>query len=91
MPMRGPVTTSMPFGAAASSNGGCASEAPFSARVTPSAWVSLPGPEHSSHSSLVPRRSRISSSPATGSSARISTPAPCPSSLQTKFRHQWMP
>ena len=38
-----------------------------------------------------PRRARIASSPASGSSARISTPAPWPASRQTKLRHQWMP
>jgi hypothetical protein len=43
-----PGTTSMPGGAGSSSNGGCASAQPFRARVTPSAWHSLPGPEHSS-------------------------------------------
>ena len=59
--------------------------------VTPSAWQSLPGPEQSARGSSSPRRRRIASSPAVGSSARISTALALPSASQTKFRHQWMP
>ena len=42
----------------------------------PSAWVSLPGPEHRSRGAARPRRSRMSSRPWVGSSARIRTAAP---------------
>ena len=48
---------------------------PLSANSIPSAWVSFPGPEQSSRSGTGPRRSRISSTPSIGSSARINTPA----------------
>ncbi len=64
------------------------SDVPFSPSSIPSAWVSLPGPLHSSPA---PRRDRISPDPRSGSSARISTAAPTPSSSQTAFSSAWMP
>jgi hypothetical protein len=57
----------------------------------PSAWVSLPGPEQSCSTACSPRRSRITSSAAIGSSARISTAAPTPSGSQTALTSAWMP
>ena len=57
----------------------------------PSAWVSLPGPEHSARSAETPRRRIISSIPSIGSSARISTAAPTPSGSLTAFSSAWIP
>ncbi len=57
----------------------------------PSACVSFPGPEQSCSTSCSPRRSRIASSAAIGSSARISTAAPTPAGSQTRFTSAWMP
>ena len=57
----------------------------------PSAWQSLPGPEHKPRSDSTPRRARMRSTPSCGSSARISTASALPASAQTKFRHQWIP
>ena len=48
-------------------------------------------PASHTYGGMTPRRSRMASSPTSGSIARISTPAPCPASRHTKFRHQWMP
>ncbi len=67
------------------------SELPFSSRPIPSACVSLPGPEQSWWMSSRWRRSRIRSTPSTGSSALIRTAAPTPSGSQTAFRSAWMP
>ena len=64
---------------------------PLSTSSIPSAWVSLPGPEHRSSSRSTPRRARISSIPSTGSSARISTAAPTPGRSHTAFRQAWIP
>ena len=99
IPMRGPATTarsSRSARAGSTRTGPRARSAPFSASVTPSAWVSLPGPEHSASSpprlhAAAPRRARIAARPAHGSSARIRTPAPTPSGSQTAFRRAWMP
>src|SRR6476469_1607567 len=55
------------------------------------AWPTRPGPLVSSRSGRSPRRCRIRSSPQTGSSARISTPAPTPGGPHEMFMHQWMP
>ena len=51
---------------------------PFRSSPIPSAWVSLPGPEHRSASRSSPRRARMVD-PSWGSSARTSTAAPTPS------------
>ena len=64
---------------------------PLCASSMPSAWVSLPGPEQSSSMRTRPRRSAISSMPSSGSSARISTPAPIPSGSATAFSIAWTP
>ena len=64
---------------------------PFSSSPMPSACVSLPGPEQSSSMAKRPRRSRISSMPSVGSSARISAAAPTPSGSATAFSSAWMP
>ncbi len=64
---------------------------PFRSRPMPRAWVSLPGPEHRSSGRWRPRRARISSSPSRGSSARMSTAAPVPSSSHTALNRAWMP
>ena len=94
MPIRGPTTISGDRARrrreadrpAAQQVGGVVVAAPM-----PSAWVSLPGPEHRSSTRSRPRRSRISSMPSTGSSARISTAAPTPSGSQTALSSAWMP
>ena len=67
------------------------SDVSFSDSPIPSACVSFPGPEHRSTSRSSPRRSRIRSMPSTGSSARISTAAPTPSSSDTAFSSAWIP
>jgi hypothetical protein len=59
--------------------------------VIPSAWQSLPGPEHNIRSSFTPRRLRIAARPSVGSIARISTALALPSASHTKFTHQWTP
>ena len=80
IPTRGPATISpdQPGGRGSSRNGSRPRSAPLAPRPTPSASVSLPGPEQSSASGRPPRRSRISSMPAVGSSARIRTAAARP-------------
>ncbi len=92
MPMRGPSMMASPGGAACSANGGCASaRAVEGARHRQRlAQLARAGTQRRDR----PRRraARASTSmPASGSIARIRTPAPWPSSRQTKFRHQWMP
>jgi hypothetical protein len=67
------------------------SDVPFSDSPIPSAWVSLPGPLQSSSCRATRRRCRISSTPSTGSSARIRTAAPTPSSSATAFSSEWIP
>ena len=57
----------------------------------PSAWVSLPGPEHNWRTASTPRRSRMWSIPSTGSSARMSTAAPTPAGSHTAFNSECTP
>ena len=66
-------------------------EAPLCPSPIPSASVSLPGPEQSSHRSARPRRRAIASIPPVGSSARISTAAALPAGSQTKLSRLWIP
>ncbi len=72
-------------------SGPAARSRPLSRSSTPSACVSLPGPEQSSSSRCTPRRARIRSIPASGCRARISTAAPTPGGSQTAFSSAWMP
>ena len=88
IPIRGPVT----YGSGSPARiriGPSISDVSFSVSSIPSAWVSLPGPLVSPRAP--PRRARISSTPSSGSSARISTAAPTPSGSQTAFSSAWMP
>ena len=55
-----------PGGPWRASKGGDVRSAPSCAPVSPSAWVSRPGPAASRHGSSTPRRARISSSPCRG-------------------------
>ena len=80
-----------PARAPSSSIGPSTSELPFRGSPMPSACVSLPGPEQRSSARARPRRWRISSTPSTGSSARISTAAPTPSPSATAFSSEWIP
>jgi hypothetical protein len=94
IPTRSPTTmrgSRAPRSRASTSIGPSISELPFIGRPIASACVSFPGPEQSSSSRLTRRRSRISSTPSTGSSARISTAAPTPSSSATAFSSEWIP
>ena len=91
MPTRTPVTISAERTAERMPIGPATSDVSFSVSSTPSACVSLPGPEHRSSSRSRPRRARISSTPSSGSSARISTAAPTPSASQTALSSAWMP
>ena len=91
IPIRGPATTgndAHPGGGASIATGPAARSVPFSSSPIPSACVSLPGPEQRSST---PRLARMSSTPASGSSARISTAAPTPSGSQTAFSSAWIP
>jgi hypothetical protein len=91
IPIRGPQTTRARLLAAVRLNGALSSRLPFNWCVTARACPSRPGPEQSNRRSRCRRRTLMTEIPATGSRARISTPAPCPASRHTKFRHQWMP
>jgi hypothetical protein len=88
MPMRTPTTSSGGMCGGRSSNGARSSGSPSYDEVIPSACPRRPGPEHRSRGSVRPRRACIRSMPSVGSNARISTPAPCQASRQTKLRHQ---
>ena len=94
MPMRGAVTivgSAHPGSRPSTSIGPSPSETPFRSSPIASASVNFPGPEHRSSSRSMPRRARMVSMPATGSSARISTAAASPSGSATKFSRLWMP
>ena len=93
MPMRGPATIATGAGAAAPRPCRRVREAPFEAQVDAERLGrGGPGPAQSRRSGIRgPRRRRITSRPAVGARARISTAAPRPSSSQTRFMHQWMP
>ena len=78
MPTRVPWVRATSPWADSSSNGGRSSGRPSCSPVTPSAWQSRPGPEQRSRSAVEPRRSRIRSSPASGSSARTSAASGVP-------------
>ena len=94
IPMRGPTSSS---GDSQPGRGGSIAIGPPSRSESlrsssmSSAWVSLPGPEHRSSGRSSPRRARITSIPSSGSSARIRTAAPTPSSSQTALKSAWMP
>ena len=70
----------------------CTSDHAFNQEVA-SACARRPGPAQSncSTAAAAPRRARICASPCVGCMARSSTPAPCPASRQTKFKHQCNP
>ena len=94
IPTRGPATTSgrAPGSGPSRRNGSRSSSASLCSRPTPSASVSLPGPEQRPASPCwEPRRSRIACRPAVGSSARISTAAASPSGSATKLSRLWIP
>ena len=91
IPIRGPVTTrrhrptarAIPIGPSIRT---CR----VSVSSIPSAWVELARAVGTARRRR-PRRARMSSTPRSGSSARISTAAPTPSGSQTAFSSAWMP
>ena len=94
IPIRGPSISSI--GGQSAGGGSIAigprtRSEPLRSSSIPSACVSLPGPEQRSSRRSSPRRSRMRSTPSSGSSARISTAAPTPSSSQTALSRAWMP
>ena len=94
MPMRTPTagsTGSQPGAGGSIEIGPVARSEPLRSSSIPSACVSLPGPEQRSSTRSSRRRARIRSRPSSGSSARISTAAPVPSSSQTALSSAWMP
>ena len=91
IPIRVPTTISGSAVRGRISIGPSTSGVPFRSSQIPSACVSLPGPLHRSSTRSSPRRSRIRSTPSTGSSARISAAAPVPSSSATALRSAWIP
>lgn len=64
---------------------------PSSTPLTPSAWLSRPGPLQSNRAWDMPRRCCMTARPVIGSSARISTALPDRSAPHTTFRHQCSP
>ena len=93
IPIRGPVTTAGPTAAGGSSRKG---SRPRSALVVARGRSRAPrsacrGPSRGRRRGASPRRARISSRPAVGSSARISTAAASPSGSATALSRLWMP